>query len=94
MDIESYNNKINDIFDIVTHYFTTTSFIFIVGEKNKKDVLHFHLLVGIRNFIDYNYCLKNNLSNNLKIDLGSGQFQMCDYDVKVQSLKSFKDIKN
>jgi hypothetical protein len=94
MDIESYNNKINDIFDIVTHYFTTTSFIFIVGEKNKKDVLHFHLLVGIRNFIDYNYCLKNNLSNNLKIDLGSGQFEMCDYDVKVQSLKSFKDIKN
>ena len=41
--------------------FKTTTFIFIVPEKNKQGVLHLHILISIRNFIDYNYTLKNNL---------------------------------
>lgn len=81
---------------IINHllfYFKTTTYIFIVPEKNKKGVLHFHILISIRNFIDYNYTLKNNLLLCLKkLDLVG--IYINDLDIKVESLLYFKDVKN
>jgi hypothetical protein len=82
------------ILDIFKENFKTTTFVFVVGEKNKRGVLHFHLLLGIRNFIDYDYCLKNNISNILKIKMDSTSLYLTDYDIKVQPLRKFRDIKN
>jgi len=73
--------------------FKTTTFIFIVPERNKQGVLHFHILISIRNFIDYNYTLRNNLLLWLK-GFNSGSFFMNDFDIKVESLLYFKDVKN
>jgi hypothetical protein len=73
--------------------FKTTTFIFIVPERNKQGVLHFHILISIRNFIDYNYTLRNNLLLLLKGFI-SGSFFMNDFDIKVESLLYFKDVKN
>lgn len=94
IDLDDYKEQLDEIINLINYYFPTISYIFIVGEKNKKDNLHFHLLIGIRNFIDYDYCLKNNLLNVLKMYLGGKNLQMCDYDVKIQSLRRFRDIKN
>lgn len=91
---DDYNKIINKIVFVFKEFFKTTTFIFIAVEKNKKGNIHFHILVGIRNFIDYDYCIKNNLSNLLKINTGTEELALCDYDIKVQSLKKFKDIKN
>ena len=55
-DYESLESKIKNH---VLENFKTTTFLFIVAEKNEKGVLHFHILISIRNFIDYNYVLKN-----------------------------------
>jgi hypothetical protein len=53
-----------------------------------------HLLVGIRNFMDYNYILKKNLSLVLKSRLSWTGLTQSDYDIKVDSLLYFKDVKN
>ena len=79
---------------MIVDHFPTTTYIFIVIEKNKKGLMHAHLLVGIRNFIDYNYTLKNNLSLVLKDRLSSTGLTQSDYDIKVDALLYFKDVKN
>lgn len=80
--------------DVFVDYFPTITWFFIVNEKNENEQLHFHLLVAIRNFIDYNYVLKNNISNvlinQLEYFFGIEGF----IDLKIDSLLYFKDIKN
>lgn len=94
-DESDYNKFIFNIRDVLLSFFKTITFFYVVGEKNKKNNLHFHLLIGIRNFIDYNYCLRDNLANVLKINLGLFRVvNMCDYDIKVQPLNYFRDVKN
>lgn len=78
----------NKIKDTIYKNFPTTAFFFIVSEKNKKGMLHFHAIVAIKNFIDYNYTIKNNLIKILTT------VSSIVYDVKVESLYGFKDIKN
>ena len=73
--------------DTIYSNFPTTIIFFIVSEKTKKNKLHYHTIVGIKNFIDYNYCIKNSLCNLLIDDSIS-------IDVRVDSLLFFKDIKN
>lgn len=89
---EYYEELDQQIKNTIFNYFPTTTFIFFVGEKNKKGKLHLHYLLSIRNFIDYNYCLKNSLHKILKENVGCAY--ACDYDIKVDSLLYFKDIKN
>lgn len=58
-------------------------------------MLHFHAIIAIRNFIDYNYILKNNLLNCLVgFSFFGGLNNITTFDIKVQSLNYFKDIKN
>ena len=84
----------DEIKDLIIDHFPTTTYIFIVIEKNKKGLIHMHLLVGIRNFMDYNYTLKNNLSLVLKSRLSTTNLTQSDFDIKVDSLLYFKDVKN
>jgi len=92
-DGEYYQLLDQKIKDTIFSYFPTTTFVFFVGEKNKKGNLHLHYLVSIRNFIDYNYCLRNSLHKVFKEDIELGPYA-CSNDVKVDSLLYFKDIKN
>ena len=74
--------------------FPTTTWFFIVSEKTKNNMLHFHAIIAIRNFIDYNYIIRNNLLNAL-IDFGFFNNSFISvFDFKVTSLNYFKDIKN
>lgn len=41
--------------------FKTVSFMYLVAEQNKNGKLHFHILLSIRNFVDYSYTLRSNL---------------------------------
>ncbi len=91
--------KLNDYIDLemalknhILNGFNTVSFLFLISEKNENNILHFHILLGVKNFIDYNYTLKNNLLLWLKeFDFGG---YMNDFDIKVDSLLYFKDVKN
>lgn len=69
-----------------------TSICFSVIE-NKNDRYHFHILVAIKNFIDYNYILKNNLQKLILFQL-QNDYKELDWDVRVDSLLYYKDIKN
>lgn len=88
-----YESEEKDIKECILKSFPTTTYIFIVGEKNKKGLLHFHCFVAIRNFIDYSYILKNNITLAFN-QVYTCDLQMSDKDVKVEVLKNFKDIKN
>ncbi len=96
LSLEDYVGHIEEIVQILKYSFNTISYIFVVAEKNKRGTPHLHLLIAIKNFIDYDYCLKNNILNVLKFYLGASIVfrNSCDYDVKVQSLRRFRDIKN
>ena len=54
-----YNNDywVNDLYtnisNLIIRNFPTLVFMQIVTELNKKDITHFHIIIGIRNFIDY-----------------------------------------
>ncbi len=92
---DDYNEFVANLEKVLLNYFKTITFFFVVGEKNKKGNLHLHMLISIKNFIDYSYCLRDNLLNVLKVSLGLFRVvNMCDYDIKVQNLRYFKDIKN
>ena len=91
------------IYNFYTHinkklyeYFPSITWFIIISEDNKKSQPHFHLIVAIRNFIDYNHTLKNNLKSRLVrcVNLYAGSYNTSDIDIKVESLLYFKDIKN
>ena len=84
----------DEIKDLIINHFPTTTYILIVIEKNKKGMLHMHLLVSIRNFMDYNYTLKKNLALVLKDNLSTTNLTQSDFDIKVDSLLYFTDVKN
>lgn len=77
--------------------FPTTTWFFIVSEETKGGMLHFHAIIAIRNFIDYNYTIKNNLINCL-FNFSFFGNNYCDFistfDIKVQPLNYFRDVKN
>jgi hypothetical protein len=50
-----------DLINHISQNFPTISFMWFIYEKNKNEVLHIHAVICIKNFIDYNYTLKNNL---------------------------------
>tara|TARA_B110000977_G_scaffold176315_1_gene231852 strand:- start:1700 stop:2011 length:312 start_codon:yes stop_codon:yes gene_type:complete len=93
-DLDYINDHEVCINNIIKDTFPTTTFIFSVVEKNKNDMLHFHLLIGIRNLIDYNYIIRDNLLYFLKINLDLTSFSMSEFDIKVEPLRYFRDIKN
>jgi hypothetical protein len=54
--------------DLIRHIvkdFPTMNLMWFVYEKNKNDITHIHAVIAIKNFIDYNYVLKDNLKNLL-----------------------------
>ena len=81
--------------DYLYKKFPTTTWFFIVSEKTKSNMLHFHAIISIRNFMDYNYTLKNNILGCLLNFSFFGDLKdVTEFDVKVQSLNYFKDVKN
>ena len=88
----SRDNIISSINKCLYDNFPTTSFLFFITE-NKNNKYHFHLIISIKNFIDYSYVLKNNLQKYLLIRLQKDFFEL-DWDIKVDVLLYFKDIKN
>ena len=91
------------IYNLYTHinkklyeYFPSITWFIIISEYNKKGRPHLHLLVAIRNFIDYNHNLRNNLKSRLVrcVNLYDGSYDETGIDIKVESLLYFKDIKN
>lgn len=95
VDVTEYYNEIKDI---IFKNFPSTTYLIVVSEENKLGNIHFHAIVGIRNFIDYNYTLLNNLRKVLNNEFSTdrhyyGKFSYL-HDIKVQPLLFFKDIKN
>jgi len=52
------------------------------------------MLIAIRNFMDYNYILKNNLIKTFLSYSKDNCNENEPHDVKIESLRYFKDIKN
>jgi len=71
--------------------FIISMYFAVIESKNNK--YHFHILISIKNFIDYNYVLKNNLQKYILSQL-QNDYNELDWDVRVDSLLYFKDIKN
>ena len=94
IDLEACSVWEYHIKDIIRDHFPTTTYIFIVIEKNKRNMIHMHLLIGIVNFMDFNYTLKNNISLVLKDKLSTTNLTQSDFDIRVDALLYFKDIKN
>ena len=134
-DFKTWDERCGFEYDLLKHItkcFPTISFVWFIYEKNKIGKTHIHAILALKNFIDYNYILKNNLKDcliksvrvngfivNFKniygndtsygynhstekynegwfVDLvgnGSNNYTF-GYDVKVDSLLYFKDIKN
>lgn len=88
--IEEEKTKIKDY---LYKLFPTTTWFFIISEETKSGMLHFHALIAIKNFIDYNHTIRYNLINSLFNFSFFGSSSMV-FDVKVQSLNYFKDVKN
>lgn len=94
---EKINKFYNSINKILYKSFPSITWFIIISEENKNNKIHFHLLIGIRNFIDYNYTLKNNLRQRLDLGITLENNFYCDQnyiDIEVKSLLYFKDIKN
>ncbi len=72
-------------------YFIVSVFFSVIENKNNK--YHIHILLSIKNFIDYNYSLKNNLYKIILLQLQT-DYKELDWDIRVDSLLYFKDIKN
>lgn len=95
VDLEEVQGKLRFyLYDL----FPTTSWLFIIFEKTKTNMLHLHAIIAIKNFIDYNQTIKNNLINCL-LSFPSYSNENVDdditnFDIKVQCLNYFKDIKN
>ena len=87
----SRDNILSSIDLCVRKNFITTFLYSIIENKNNK--YHFHIILSIKNFIDYNYTIKKNLYNNLLTQLQEDYFEL-DWDIKVDSLLYYKDIKN
>jgi hypothetical protein len=93
---QEWYDRLEKVFKLrVIECFPTTTYFFIVGEKNKQGILHFHCLLAMRNFIDYDLVLRNSILLSLK-DLSSFGFRysISDMDIRVDPLRYFKDIKN
>lgn len=82
-----------NIRSILFHSFPSITWFLIVNEENKEQKTHFHLIIAIRNFIDYNYTLKKNIKKRLH-HYSLGFNDDTSVDIKVESLIYFKDIKN
>jgi hypothetical protein len=89
--VENFQNHIQSS---LSNSYPTITFYFGITEQSKKGQSHFHSIVAIRNFIDYNYVLKNNIKSTL-IDCLENYFDHEGFlDIKVDSLLYFKDVKN
>ena len=76
----------------LSNNYPTITWYFAVTEHSKKGQPHFHSIVAIKNFIDYNYILKNNIKHTL-IKCLEGYFDHEGFlDIRVDSLLYFKDI--
>ena len=73
--------------------YTTITFIFFTNEKNNDGNIRLRYLLGIRNFIDYSYCLERSLLGFFKSHFDPN-YLMYGEVVKVNCLPLFKDIKN
>jgi len=101
-DKEDYKEFVENTIDMLADYLKIVTYIMIVPEYNKKGKLHLHGIIFLRNIMDYNKNIKGNILNFLKENLRPGrelnyhgypEFGKPAYDIKVDYLKSFLDIK-
>lgn len=102
MNKEEYKEFVENFIDALTNYLKTVTYIMVVPEYNKKGKLHFHGIIFLKNVMDYNKNIRNNISNFLKENMRPGkelnyhgypEFGKPPYDIKVDYLKNFLDIK-
>ena len=95
-DKESYYNFLEYFRTIIERAYPTSTMLFIVCEENKKGGIHIHAFLCMRHFIDYNKILQKNILNHLIEYLGLYYDPVGDspFDVRVNTLKYFKDVKN
>lgn len=82
---KNYTNKV-DALVFTLKKTNSLSFLHLVFEKNENNKNHLHAVVAVRNVMDLNVNLKNNLINLLKLEF--------EPDVVVKTLKDFLNIKN
>lgn len=84
----------NILLKIFNNNFPTLEFFMVVSELNKKDKLHVHVFISLKNFIDYNYILKKNIQSCLRrgLVIFDATYGVV-LDIRVDSLRKFLDIK-
>ena len=101
-DKDDYEEFVENTINMLADYLKIVTYIMIVPEYNKKGKLHLHGIIFIKNIMDYNKNIKGNILNFLKENLrpkrelnyhGYPEFGKPAYDIKVDYLKSFLDIK-
>jgi hypothetical protein len=86
------DNILYSLYSCFEKNFPTILFFFSVIE-NKNNKYHLHVIISIKNFIDYNYILKENLQKCILLQL-QYDYKELDWDIRVDTLNYFKDIKN
>lgn len=65
-NIDDYKNSINILFNLLKNETKFLTCLHVVCEKNKSNKDHFHIFLSIKNIIDYNVILKNNVNSLLR----------------------------
>jgi hypothetical protein len=78
--------KSNDLFEILKNNSVTLTSLYLIFEKNENEKNHLHGILVLKNIIDYNLNINNNILNILK-----NEYEL---DVVVKNLKNFLDVKN
>ena len=88
---------VKSIKENILENFPTTIFLFIVPEESRDGSFHLHIMLSLTNFIDYNVNIRNSLfhilNENITPDYIFGESSY-DIDLKVETLKFFKDMQN
>jgi hypothetical protein len=99
---EFYREFIETFIDMLSDYLKIATYIMIVPEYNKNGKIHLHGIIIVKNVMDYNRNIKNSILSFLKNEMRQGreldfhQFNETGrpgYDVKVDFLKYFLDVK-
>ena len=93
---EYYREFIETLIDTLSDYLKIATYIMVVPDYNKNGRIHIHGIIIVKNIMDYNKNIKNSILNFFKSDMDYHRFNETgrpSYDIKVDFLKYFLDVK-
>jgi hypothetical protein len=85
LKLNSTNRNIGFITNVLKQKKYQASYLYLVEEKNKNNIEHYHIILGVKTLTDYNNHFKLNILNELKKDIS--------YDIVIKSINNFEDLK-